>query len=395
MSQQEGQRTSVDIENEIHQTRARLDETLHEIEERFSPQKLMNTTYDYLRHGGAEDAITAIGRTIRENPLPVMVTGIGLGWLLLAQRRSSHAHDDYYADQGRYSGGYPGSTLPATRMPDGGDMPGSTVSGAGTTTLGHDPAVFGATPQHGAEEHDHGSGMTQKARQMADSMKDRAQHMSDQVRERAQHMSGQMRERSSHLRDRQHSVMQSVSHRARDAGAQTSHFVQDHPLVAGALGVAMGAVLGSLFSPTRVENRHMGEMRDRALHRAEEAGHEQVERAREKIHESAERVKEEARSSQSSSTSPSNASRYVENSSSEERYAKAGATSTGGKANTGRESAANKGGTGTSGSNTPGGTLASSAASPGTSGTDTAGSHAPDTSGSKPGGSGPTPPRGA
>lgn len=339
MSQQEGQqRTSEDIENEIHQTRARLDETLHEIEERFSPQKLMNTTYDYLRHGGAEDAITSIGRTIRENPLPVMVTGIGLGWLLLAQRRSSHAHEDYPAD--RYAGGYPGSTMPATRMPDGDDMPGSTISGAGTTTLGHDPAALGATSQHGAEGHGHGSGMTRKARQMADGVKDRAQHVgsqvrdrtqhvSEQMRERAQHVSGQVRERSSHLRDRQHSAMQSVSHRARDAGSQSTHFVQEHPLVAGALGVAVGAILGSLFAPTRVENRHLGEVRDRALHRAEEAGQEQLERAEEKIHETAERVKEEARSAQetnapSSGAASANNSGYVENPSSEERFAKAG-----------------------------------------------------------------------
>ncbi|NIC04918.1 DUF3618 domain-containing protein [Billgrantia bachuensis] len=377
---QHGRRTSDEIEHEIHQTRARLDETLHEIEERFSPQKLMNTTYDYLRHGGAENAVSALGRTIRENPLPVMVTGIGLGWLLLAQRRSSHDYDD----QEYRAGGYPGATMPVTRMPDGDDMPGSgsTVSGAGTTTLGHDPAALGATPQHGSDERGRGGGMTRKAQQMAGSVKDRAQHASEKVRERAQHMGGQMRDRTSHLRDRQQSAMQSVTHRARDAGAQTSHFVQDHPLVAGALGVAMGAVLGSLFSPTRTENRHLGEMRDRAMQRAEEAGREQLERAEEKIHETAERVKEEARSAQSS-----NASSYVENPSSEERYAKAGSASTGTGASTGRESAASKGGTGVSGS-----TASGSGAGTGTSGSST--SHAPG-SGSKPGDSGSTPPRGA
>lgn len=377
MSRQDDQRTSDEIENEIHQTRARLDETLHEIEERFSPQKLMNTTYDYLRHGGAEDAISSIGRTIRENPLPVMVTGIGLGWLLLAQRSSHHDHEPGAIP---LQGGYPGATLPRTRMPDGDDMPGSggydTVSGAGTTTLGHDPAALGATPQHG-EEHGHGSGMTRKAQQMASDLKgraqqmgsqarDRAQHVSDQMRERAQDVSGQMRERSSHLRERQHSAMQSVSHRARDAGSQSTHFVQDHPLVAGALGIAVGAVLGSLFSPTRAENRHLGDIRDRAMHRAEEAGQEQLERAEEKIHETAERVKEEARSAQSSSApssnaSPSNASssnapRYVENPSSEERFAKAGSTPTqsGNSQQSGSE-AAKKGGANAPSSKPPSG----------------------------------------
>ncbi|QOR37667.1 DUF3618 domain-containing protein [Billgrantia diversa] len=387
MSQQDDRRTSDEIEHEIHQTRARLDETLHEIEERFSPQKLMNTTYDYLRHGGAEDAVTSIGRAIRENPLPVMVTGIGLGWLLLAQRRSSHAHDD----RGRYAGGYPGSTMPATRMPDGGDMAGSTVSGAGTTSMGHDPAALGATPQHSSDEHGHG-GMTQKAQHMAGNMKNRAQHMGSQVRDRAQHMSDQMRERAQHMGGSMRSQGQGgqpITHRARDAGSQAGHFVQDHPLVAGALGVAMGAVLGSLFSPTRVENEYLGDIRDRAMHRATEAGQEQAERAQEKLHETAERVKSEARehgAQPARETNSSNASSYVENPSSEERYAKAGSAS-GTGVNAGRESAASKGGTGVS-STTAQGSGQGSGTGTGAAGAST--SHAPG-SGSKPGDSGSTP----
>ena len=379
---QSDRRTSDEIEHEIHQARTRLDETLHEIEEKLSPRTLMNTTYEYLRHGGAENALSSLGNTIRENPLPVMVTGIGLGWLLLAQRRSGHDHE--YADREPYAGSYPGSTLPVTRTPDGGTAPGGGVSGAGTTTLGHDPAAFGATPQHGGAEHGHGNGMTHKAQQMAGQVRDRAQHVSDQMRERAQHMGGQVRDRTSRLRDRQHSAMQSASHRARDAGAQTSHFVQDHPLVAGALGVAMGAVLGSLFSPTRAENRHLGEMRDQALQRAEEAGREQLERAEEKVHHTADRLKEEARSAQSSnSPSYSDTPGYVENPSSEERYAKTGSTSATEGTDTGRESAAGKGGMGT------GSGVSSSA-------TESRSTASTQTSGAKPGESGgSTPSRGA
>lgn len=54
-----------EIEDEIYQARARLDETLHEIEERFSPQQLMNATYDYLRHGGAHEIADSLARVRR------------------------------------------------------------------------------------------------------------------------------------------------------------------------------------------------------------------------------------------------------------------------------------------------------------------------------------------
>ncbi|MCE8022814.1 DUF3618 domain-containing protein [Billgrantia aerodenitrificans] len=338
---QDGRRRADEIESEIHQARARLDETLHQLEARLSPEQLMNMTYDYLRRGGAERIITSLVHRLKETPLPVMVTGIGLGWLVLAQRKAHAHHHEALPRQG----GYPGATLPSASMPgtsmasyDGRE----TVSGAGTTTLGHDPAALGATPQHGTEAHDNGSGMTRKAQHMAESMRERAEHAGGRVKERMHHMNDQMRERAAHLDEQRHAAMDAASYRAREAGSQTIHFVQEHPLVAGALGVAVGAVLGSLFAPTRVENRHLGELRDRAVQRAEEAGHEQAERAQEKLHEGVDRVKEEIREraqdasqSQASHSSnaasySSNAASYVENPSSEERFSKAGSSAKGG-----------------------------------------------------------------
>jgi ElaB/YqjD/DUF883 family membrane-anchored ribosome-binding protein len=323
---QDGRRRSDEIEDEIFQARARLDETLHQIEKRLSPEQLMNMTYDYLRHGGAERIASNLSRTVKDNPLPVMVTGIGLGWLLLAQRQSQHepAHESLP----RHAG-YPGSTMPQSHLP-GEDMRGEheSVSGAGTTTLGHDPAALGATPRHGAGAQGRGEGMTRKAQQMAGEMRDRAGHMGGQVKENAQHMGERMRERASHLDERRHDAMDAASQRMHDAGSQTTHFVQEHPLVAGALGVAVGAVLGSLFSPTRAENRHLGEMRDHAMHRAKEASHEQAEMAKGKLHETVDRVKQEASEYASGQRErhSSNEASYVENPSSEERFAKAGAS---------------------------------------------------------------------
>ncbi|WP_010629915.1 DUF3618 domain-containing protein [Halomonas sp. KM-1] len=345
---QEGRRRADEIESEIHQARARLDETLHQLEARLSPEQLMNMTYDYLRRGGAERIITSLGHRLKETPLPVMVTGIGLGWLVLAQRKSHAHHHEALPRQG----GYPGATLPSASMAS--DDGRETVSGAGTTTLGHDPAALGATPQHGTEAHDNGIGMTRKAQHMAESMRERAEHAGGRVKERMHHMNDQMRERAAHLDEQRHAAMDAASYRAREAGSQTIHFVQEHPLVAGALGVAVGAVLGSLFAPTRAENRHLGEMRDRAVQRAEEAGQEQAERAQEKLHEGVDRVKEELREhaqdasqsreshSSNAASYSSNAASYVENPSSEERFAKAGSTAKGSSAS--RQGEAQKGG---------------------------------------------------
>ncbi|BBI48746.1 hypothetical protein HORIV_11670 [Vreelandella olivaria] len=77
MTDHDNQRSSEEIEKDIHQSRERLDSTLNEIEERFSPQQLLNTSYDYLRHGGANEFVANLGTTIKQNPLPFLVTTAG------------------------------------------------------------------------------------------------------------------------------------------------------------------------------------------------------------------------------------------------------------------------------------------------------------------------------
>jgi ElaB/YqjD/DUF883 family membrane-anchored ribosome-binding protein len=47
---------------------------------------------------------------------------------------------------------------------------------------------------------------------------------------------------------------------ARDMGARTIDYLEDHPLVMGALGLTVGAVLGMLVPPTRYERERFGEL---------------------------------------------------------------------------------------------------------------------------------------
>lgn len=342
MSTSHDHRRPEEIENEIIQARARLDDTLHELEERFSPQQLMNTTYEYLRHGGANDFASSLGRTIKENPLPVLLTGAGLVWLIVAQRSSDQSRSDHY--QAGYSTTPTGAShlpVPADDMSvhaagSGSSMAGS-VTGAGTTTMGHDPASVGASAPHSqatpsvGSGQSHGSGMTGKAQEMMGKVKDRAQHMGHSVSERAQHVGDRVRHMGSQSSGGSQSMMHSATDRARYAGSQTTHFIQEHPLVAGALGVAIGAALGSMFPSTRVEDEYMGDMRDRTLDKARETGQEKLDQAQEKFHEKAERAQEKAheKAEQAKTDAQSSRASTASSSSNEEAYAKAGATGSG------------------------------------------------------------------
>ena len=65
--------------------------------------------------------------------------------------------------------------------------------------------------------------------------------------------------------------------RARQGFLQT---LDEQPLVLGAIGLAVGAALGSILPRTTREDRLMGETRDRLKHQAEELGREELDKAK-------------------------------------------------------------------------------------------------------------------
>jgi hypothetical protein len=66
----------------------------------------------------------------------------------------------------------------------------------------------------------------------------------------------------------------------RRAGSQLSDLFERHPLVLGALGLALGAAIAYSLRPARTEARMVGEASDRFQRRAREMAEEQLEQAR-------------------------------------------------------------------------------------------------------------------
>jgi ElaB/YqjD/DUF883 family membrane-anchored ribosome-binding protein len=70
----------------IDRTRGEMDETLSAIEQRLTPQQLLNQGLDYVRRSGALDFVQNLGGAARQNPLPIALTGIGIFWLMALGR---------------------------------------------------------------------------------------------------------------------------------------------------------------------------------------------------------------------------------------------------------------------------------------------------------------------
>ena len=83
-----GDRSPDEILAEIERTRSELDSTLSAIEHRLTPGQLVDQGLDYLRHSGANEFVQNLGGSVKHNPMPVSLVGIGLAWLMAAGRNS-------------------------------------------------------------------------------------------------------------------------------------------------------------------------------------------------------------------------------------------------------------------------------------------------------------------
>jgi hypothetical protein len=90
---------SARLEREAEETLWQLSGTLEELRGRMTPGRVVDQVIDYTRDSPAADFLSNLGREVRQNPLPLVLVGIGVLWLLLASNRTSRAVIASAADQ--------------------------------------------------------------------------------------------------------------------------------------------------------------------------------------------------------------------------------------------------------------------------------------------------------
>jgi ElaB/YqjD/DUF883 family membrane-anchored ribosome-binding protein len=260
-----GSRSAAEIERDVQQSRADIEQTLDAIQERLSPGQLVDQAIGYFRGGRGVDFARNLGDSIAANPIPVTLMGVGLAWMMLSGQRSAR-------DADRGGSAYWDEDL-------------DPVEGHYGSFAEEDMAYLGP-------EADAGGGFGEDLKEAGRTAKDRmgelgeqARHASEQARERAQAAGARARERVGQARS-------GVTERAHDARARAGYYgrrarqgllrsLDEQPLVLGAIGLAVGAALGAALPPTETEDELMGETRDEALRRATKVGREQAEKVRE------------------------------------------------------------------------------------------------------------------
>lgn len=230
------------IEERIDATRADMRATLEALERRFSFDRLMELTVGRIRERGGEFAGNLTDVAAR-NPMPLVLTSIGLAWMMLTSRRGTQRDDaQYYSRAGERR----------SRV-------GERLAGA------RERAAHAADQLHGA----------------VDSTRDTLKHAADSSRAALRDAAQSSRETYEHTAESLRSAAAATRERVDDARARMDRLLNEQPLMLGALGLAAGAIIGALLPTTEHEDRFLGEARDKAVRTVAKKSRERAEAARE------------------------------------------------------------------------------------------------------------------
>jgi ElaB/YqjD/DUF883 family membrane-anchored ribosome-binding protein len=219
------------IEREIDATRADMRATLEALERRFSFDRLVDMTVGRIRARGGEFAGN-LTDAATQNPMPLLLTTIGLGWMMLASRRGGNASSgsSHWADD---RGGTIKESMGNVRERAGRAADQDQVHSAMDSTR--------ETLQHAADS------TRETWKQAASSSRETFEQTAEALRGGATRALEATREQAGMMRER------------------VDRLLHEQPLMLGALGLAAGAIIGALLPTSEHEGRYLGEMRDKTI----------------------------------------------------------------------------------------------------------------------------------
>ena len=313
-----------ELEREADVRRANLNKTLNAVEERFSPNHLAKQAVDYFGDHGS-DIAQSVGQSVKQNPLPLLLTGIGLAWLISTQSRGSSSYnggaaypdrsnrwdeDNYrtgrtpraYAQNalsvadGEYAGGRDSFDYDTYDLDvdsdsdsDDGSMLDDAKEKADSLKRSATQWRDELTEKLKSVKQETGESVEQWQERVINTSVEQADSMDQQYRQAKQDMIARSRRAKQEMVERSRQAKQEMMVRGRQAKQQmvarggdyvesTKNFMQDQPLVAGALGVAAGALIGSLLPSSKMEDEMVGDRADNLksslARQAESAGEE-------------------------------------------------------------------------------------------------------------------------
>jgi hypothetical protein len=252
----------------IRRTREEMTRTLEELKRRLDPETLKTQVSNMMR---SSDGSSGIAETLRAHPVPIAMIGLGIGWLLIEQSGAAEGA---------------GRRARSARHRLGERM--------------HD--VRGRAERAAHDTRERVRHAMERAGHSAEEAAERARHLGERARAR---VSGGMHETDAGYSGRDASpayggrpvagqagddhdqegygrrATRAIGSGARQAQGSFWHLVDDYPLAAGLMGLALGAAIGAAIPSSRYEDEWMGGIGDEIRDRGSRYGREAIDRGEE------------------------------------------------------------------------------------------------------------------
>ena len=344
-----------EIRADIEQTRDHMSETINAITERLSPdnikeqvveqvqelrdhvkEQVVEQVYEFRDNvreatiGRAEDMVRQAGdtvsdarytimETIKQNPIPAALTGLGLGWLWMNRRSapsrpqsqySQRNYGDYRRGAVQYDtggGGYYAGSMPQYQGQRGyedyrsygntggsvtgqvRDAAGNLVGQAQQTASSVAGQAQNTVSNLASSAQQTAGNLASSAQQTAGNLASSAQDTVGNLASTAQQTAGQVVDT---VQDRAGQIVDTAQYQAQRLEDTVQRQLSQNPLAVGAVALALGAAVGLAIPQTEKEDQLMGEARDNLVEKAQEVASQTMEKVQQVAGEVTEGAKE-------------------------------------------------------------------------------------------------------
>jgi hypothetical protein len=219
------------------------------------------------------DTKDTIIETIRQNPIPAALAGIGVAWLFM-NRSSSARRRSSSVEESRTSGTFDGAGRAVS------SAAGRVAHGASELVHGAANALGGVGSSVAGAAHD----ATIAVRSVVGQGVETASHLVDQTAEAATRFGQDAAEAAGHFATGAQGALTTVAHTARDQAMRAERglatTLESNPLAFGAVAFAAGAAVGYSLPRTQREDALLGGIRDQVVRNATDFAHDAADSVR-------------------------------------------------------------------------------------------------------------------
>ena len=271
------------IRSDIDTTRRRMDDTMEALGDRLQPRHLLDEVLGFLR-GSTNDGDTRLNQmrerighscntamhsvvdSVKQNPMPAVLIGAGVAWMIYSSRRDSSHRYDYEDAARRYN--------PDTHYDRPLEYPSADMDN-----------------QWSEQGESTGGSLKDKIADKASAAGNQVKEKLSQAGEAARGKMGELRERAGEITARVRDGTRETYARTRERVASTA---DHHPLEVGLVALAAGLIAGLAIPTPNAINRSVGPTADRLRQRTREAGTEMFNKGKRVAEAAVAAVKEEA-----------------------------------------------------------------------------------------------------